>query len=314
MDARECPRESRHRDGKVAIHVIGAQSCTAIIERDIMYSSNELYANRKLSEGFPDLNQLAHRAFSHSVLSRVDETQRLDRMFTYLGRLIEAKTSRNIVVLGCGPHPEPIACLVKMGHKVIGIEPIESFVETAGQFLGDSAKILRGSAESIPLPDSSQDIVVFEAVLEHVDSIPKSLNEIYRVLAPGGVLYLETRNRHQFSIKGKNGEFNIPFYNWFPRLVQECYVFKHLHYEPGLANYTERPAVHWLSFADLCSRGRDAGFSQFYSILDLIRSSDPSITKSWLRRTLLPYIQRNPWIRAIALTQVGGWIAMLKRN
>ena len=47
-------------------------------------------------------------------------------------------------------------------------------------------------------------------------------------------------------------------------------MFQMLHYEPQLANYNARPAVHWFSFPDLCRLGREAGFAQFYSPLDLI--------------------------------------------
>jgi hypothetical protein len=96
--------------------------------------------------------------------------------------------------------------------------------------------------------------------------------------------------------------------------VKEGYVFQHLHYRPELANFSSRPAVHWLSFADLCSRGRDAGFSQFYSPLDLMRIEDQIIQRSALRKFVLPRIQSNPWLRALALTQVGGSIFMMKRT
>lgn len=279
-----------------------------------MKDVKDIYKDRKLDEGYPNLDQLAHECFSHNVTLRSDETPRMERLFTYLGRLVDLDVRRKIVVLGCGPHPQEALILSNKGYKVVAVEPVQSFVETAGVYLGDSVTVIQGTAEAIPLPDGSQDVVVFESVLEHVDSIPHSLEEIYRVLAPGGVLCISTTNRHHFSLNGSNGEFNVPFYNWFPRLVKESYIFQHLHYNPKLANYTQRPAVHWLSFADLCSRGRDAGFAQFYSIVDLLRISDPSITKSRLRRALLPLIQQYPWLRSLALTQIGDSIFMLKRK
>ncbi len=279
-----------------------------------MKDVKDIYKDRKLTEGYPSLDQLGQEWFSHTVTSRPDDTPRIERLFMYLGRLVDLNACRNILVLGCGPHPQQALILRNKGFKVVGVDPVQSFVETARIYLGDSVTVMRGAAEAIPLPDSSQDIVVFENVLEHVDSIPHSLEEIYRVLAPGGVLCVSTTNRHHFSLTGSNGEFNVPFYNWFPRLVKESYIFQHLHYNPKLANYTERPAVHWLSFADLCSRGRDAGFAKFYAIVDLMRSSDPSIVKSRLRRALFPLIQKNPWLRSLALTQIGHVIFMLKRR
>jgi len=278
----------------------------------------DIYKDRKYADGSPNMAQLAHNFFSNSVASRPDDTPRVERLLMYLGRLIDLSESRKILVLGCGPLPQVAQILINKGYKVVGVEPVLSFVETAREYLNDSASVIQGCAESIPLPDCSQHIVIFESVLEHVDSIPHSLEEIYRVLTPGGVLWLSTTNRHHFSLKGLNSEFNVPFYNWFPRLVKECYIFQHLHYNPKLANYTERPAVHWLSFADLCSRGRDAGFSRFYARMDLMRLSDLCISKGLLRRAflplLLPLIQQNPWLRSLALTQVGDAIFMLKQK
>jgi SAM-dependent methyltransferase len=282
--------------------------------RVFVKAADDIYKCRNLSEGYPNIAQLAHEAFSRAATSGPDDTPRIERLFTYIGRLIDLNLRRRIVVLGCGPHPQPAQILIDKGYTVIGVEPVRSFVETARMYLRDSSLVIQGAAESIPLPDSSQDVVVFESVLEHVDSIPHSLGEIYRVLAAGGVLCLTTTNRHRVSVNGTNGEFNVPFYNWLPRLVKESYIFQHLHYNPRLANYTVRPAVHWLSFADLCSRGRDAGFAQFYAVVDLMRLSDPSIATSRLRRTLLPLIQQRPWLRSLALTQIGHMIFMLKRR
>src|SRR6266487_6450083 len=66
-----------------------------------------------------------------------------------------------------------------------------------------------------------------------------------------------------------------------------------------------RPAVHWFTFSRLCVLGRDSGFGQFYSPLDLLKEEDPIIAGKWWRRLLLRPLQRNPWLRALALTQVG---------
>lgn len=152
-----------------------------------------------------------------------------------------------------------------------------------------------------------------ESVLEHVDSPEKSLAECYRVLELGGALFVYTTNRWKFHWRGFNGEYQVPFFNWFPRIVQESYIFQALHYRPELANYNARPASHWFSYSDLCRLGRSAGFGQFYSMIDLVCMSHPMIAGKRLRRLLLNKIRYNPWLRALALTQSGGSIFMLKR-
>jgi len=281
--------------------------------------SADLYAERKLSEGFPDLERLAFEQFVTSQRAKPDDTPRVEWLLRLLGRLIDLAGKQTICVIGCGPVPQPIRILRSMGYSVTGVEPVPLFVKAAGEYLNDSAAVVQGAAESIPLPSESQDLVVFDNVLEHVESPLVSLTEIFRVLKPGGVTYLTTTNLHRFSVTGENFEYNVPFFNWYPRLLKESYIFRHLHYEPRIANYTERPAVHWFSFADLCAVGRLAGFAQFYSPLDLRTRADARGSRNPIKRWMLggwplSAVQRNPLLRSLALTQLGGEIIMLKRR
>ena len=280
----------------------------------------DLYDSRKLSTGYPDLEQLAFDHFVRTQTAKADDAPRIERILQALGRLITLDGNQTICVIGCGPVPQPIRIMREKGYTVTGVEPVPLFVKAAGEYLDDDSVVIQGAAESLPLPNESQDLVFFDNVLEHVESPLLSLSEIFRVLKPGGVTYLTTTNRHRFSPVGRNWEYNVPFFNWYPRLVKESYIFRHLHYDPSIANYTERPAVHWFSYADLCSVGRMAGFAQFYSPLDLRSLSDAessgSSLKRWLfsRPWILHAIQRNPLLRSLVLTQIGGQIIMLKRN
>ena len=278
----------------------------------------QLYAERKLSQGYPDLERLAFEQFVATQSAKPDDTPRVERLVRLLGRLITLDGHQTVCVIGCGPVPQPIRILRGMGYTVTGVEPVPLFVQAAGEYLGDANAVLQGAAESIPLPTASQDLVFFDNVLEHVESPVLSLSEIFRVLKPGGITYLTTTNRHRVSFVGANFEYNVRFFNWFPRLLKESYIFRHLHYEPRIANYTERPAVHWFSFADLCAVGRLAGFAQFYSPFDLRTRRDAASVRNPIKRWLLggwplEAVQRNPLLRTLALTQIGGEIIMLKR-
>ena len=51
------------------------------------------------------------------------------------------------------------------------------------------AEFIIGSAYSIPLPNNSVDIVICSEVLEHLHEYNDAINEIYRVLKPGGKFY-----------------------------------------------------------------------------------------------------------------------------
>jgi SAM-dependent methyltransferase len=185
-------------------------------------------------------------------------------------------------------------------------------VEAAREYLDHPDRVREGTAERLPLADCSQPLIFCESVLEHVTSVTRSLDEMYRVLVPGGIAFITTTNRQRLSPTGKNDEYRVRCLQWLPDVVKECFVFHHLHYDPRLANHAMLPAVHWFSYADLCKLGRRSGFAHFYSMLDLLRAEDPSVQRGWIKRRLLNRVQRNPWLRAAALTQVGETILMLK--
>lgn len=281
---------------------------------------DKLYANRKLAQGYPGLERRAFEWYTNALeeLDKLRPGERsayVDRLFTRLDRLVGLDRIKDVLVLGCGPRPLLAEALIRKSYNVVGVEPVPSLARSAAKYLGSSDNILQGSAEEIPLPSNSQDLVISESVLEHVDSPIKSLNEIFRALRPGGLTFISTTNRHRISLKGDNGEYNLKYFNWLPGIIKESFVFHHLHYEPSLANYSLRPAVHWYSYADLCKLGRQAGFHQFYSVLDVTEYDAPSIAKSRIRTLLLNKVKFNPWLRALALTQIGGdGIFMLKRD
>ena len=279
---------------------------------------DKLYKNRKLAQGYPGLERLAFEKYiailDELEKERSDERLLIEKLLAWLDRLVNLGELKNVLVLGCGPRPLSIKVLIQKNYDAVGVEPIPSFMNSARKYLGSPDRILEGSAEEIPLPSNSQDLVICESVLEHVDSPTKSFDEVFRILRPGGVAYIVTTNRYRISLKGDNGEYNVRFFNWLPDTIKESLVFHHLHYDPSLADYTLRPAVHWYSYADLCKLGRQAGFHQFYSILDLLELDDPSIAKSKVRRFLLNKLKFNPWLRALALTQIGTPMFMLTRR
>jgi len=292
-------------------HSLTSVSLSPKAKRD--QSPRTLYDRRRLSQGFPGMDRLALEKFTATLSLQPDETPRLETLLSRLDRLVDLGEGKRIAVVGCGPKPQAIRLLVEKKFKVVGIEPIPLFVASAREYLVDDSLVLEGMAESMPLPDASQDVVFCDSVLEHVVSPVKSLAEMYRVLAPGGIAFITTTNRLRFSAAGRNGEYVYRYFNWLPRLVKECLVFHHLHYDPTLANYSEFPAVHWFTYADLCALGRGAGFAQFYSLIDLLDDSDATIRGSRIKRWMVSRIKYSPWLRALVLTQRGDSIVMLKR-
>lgn len=274
-----------------------------------------LYRERRLGAGYPNLEATSSDYFTTSLEADTTRAAHVHYLWAMLGRLIDIDSVRTISIVGCGPRPETARLLLERGYAVTAVEPVRGYVDRARSFLdAANAAVLLGSAERLPMDDECQDIVLMESVLEHVDSPTLALQEAFRVLVPGGVVFVTTTNQLQLSSAGRCAEFNIRFFNWLPALVKESYVHEHLHYRPELANYAPRPAVHWFTYARLCALGRTAGFGRFYSHLDLLQPDDRSVRARPLKRRALPWVQRRPWLRALALSQVGGTIFMWKRD
>jgi len=109
---------------------------------------------------------------------------------------------RTVLDLGCGGGFMAEA-LSKRGATVIGIDPTEAAVAAAKAHadkagLGIDYRV--GNGEAIPLADCSVDCVVCVDVLEHVANVDRVIDEIARVLKPGGLFLFDTINRTMLAV------------------------------------------------------------------------------------------------------------------
>lgn len=104
----------------------------------------------------------------------------------------------DIIEIGSGIGGLAVAMARLGNHHVTGIEPEESAVKASSlrtqKYANIQAGFIRGYGEKIPLPDNSFDLAYTQSVLEHVADVPKVIAEAYRILRPGGVVYIETPN------------------------------------------------------------------------------------------------------------------------
>jgi 2-polyprenyl-6-hydroxyphenyl methylase/3-demethylubiquinone-9 3-methyltransferase len=104
---------------------------------------------------------------------------------------------RTVLDLGCGGGFMAEA-LAARGADVIGADVSRGAITIAGRHAasqGLAIRYLAASGEHLPLPDRSVDCVVCVDVLEHVRSLDRVLDEIRRVLRPGGLFFFDTINR-----------------------------------------------------------------------------------------------------------------------
>lgn len=82
-------------------------------------------------------------------------------------------------------------------ESFILLDPSEDQLKTAQQKLShpEKAEFVIGSAESIPLPDASCDVVLSTRVFHYIADPRRAIREIRRVLVPGGYCILEIPNK-----------------------------------------------------------------------------------------------------------------------
>ena len=119
-------------------------------------------------------------------------------MLTFDLNKYKLNTGGIMLDVGCGEGDIFLALCNKNPHmKCIGLDMDKKSLEKAEEgyayfkSLSEAgAEFLLGSAYSIPLPDRSVDIIICSEVLEHLHEYSDAINEMHRVLKPGGKFYV----------------------------------------------------------------------------------------------------------------------------
>jgi SAM-dependent methyltransferase len=124
------------------------------------------------------------------------------------------------LVLDIGTGSGGIAAALAEQHRVISVDVVDQRVTTEGYSF-----LLAG--DSLPFRDGVFDVVVSNHVIEHVPDQERHLEEIARVLRPGGVCYLATPNR----IWPREPHHRVWLIHWLPprwfaAILRRCGAFR----------------------------------------------------------------------------------------
>lgn len=103
---------------------------------------------------------------------------------------------RNVLVAGCGLGHEALRIRQDLGAPVTGVDVEQQWDADFGKGTSDFT-LLEGSILSLPFANDTFDVVFYHHVIEHVSDPAQSLDELRRVLVPGGLIYIGTPNRHR---------------------------------------------------------------------------------------------------------------------
>src|SRR5216684_2051919 len=107
--------------------------------------------------------------------------------------------------------------LVARGARVFGIDVNTPLIAEAGRTC-PQASFCSADASHLPFAPHSFDAVVMLEVIEHVGEETPALDEIRRVLKPGGLLFLSTPHTGPFAFLD-TFNFRVKFIRRYPRLT-----------------------------------------------------------------------------------------------
>jgi len=187
--------------------------------------------------------------------------------------LVNSSKQFKVLDLGCA-QGETLIALCDVGYDAYGVEPYRPAIDEAhklGQKLGYTFTIRYGRAEEIPYDTGLFDIVLAISVMEHVEDLELSLNEIYRVLKPGGVFWFNSAS----SMSPLQNEIALfPFFGWYPNKLKIYIMNWAKNNKPELVGGTQHPAIHWWTPWKARKKLNHAGFIKVWDRWDMVNISD----------------------------------------
>lgn len=115
---------------------------------------------------------------------------------------MKIKTGESILDLGCGTGQQAVhvAGIIGPSGRIVGIDPSSERIRIAQQKIKDTnpgnIRFMTGQAENLSIvPENSVDHVYFCSSFHWVDDKKTALNEVFRVLKPGGTVGMTTPER-----------------------------------------------------------------------------------------------------------------------
>ncbi len=193
-------------------------------------------------------------------------------------------TSLRILDIGCGPGNLGFFCQIPAEYKLFGVDLWPHQLRQAAEKSAYEALFQVNLVDGVPFVSESFDIIVCNEVLMYLPNASAMLKELYRVLVPGGKLFV----------------YN-PI-NWFPRLHS---LLK------GLTRkiYQERKAIslevqsNWKD----SERANRITYYSFQSLLEQIRSVNFQVTEVTgfrlfrNRIRLMTRLENFDWYRRLCL-------------
>jgi SAM-dependent methyltransferase len=137
-----------------------------------------------------------------------DRTDQIDE-YLNLFRPFVSFTDKTVLEIGCNKGYLMNTFLKHERFTAIGADIDGSALQVAREAYGEKIKFIQTESTSIPLPDASIDIIYTIDTVEHLSKIREIFTEAYRILKPGGMMFVHFQG--WYGPYGSHLEDIIPF-------------------------------------------------------------------------------------------------------
>lgn len=161
------------------------------------------------------------RTFPEAVYSVQGREKKARTMLAVLKALLQVDL-KTLSVLDLGASAGIISnALADFFGKVVGVDIDREAIAFARQnFQRSNLRFLLADAMDMPFPNDAFDVSICAHIYEHVPDPHRLMDEIHRVLKPGGVCYFAADNR----LALREPHYNLPFLSLLPRSLSHLYL------------------------------------------------------------------------------------------
>jgi SAM-dependent methyltransferase len=155
------------------------------LETDPIVLKGQTMTNSIESVAMPNAAELAQRHWNEKPLYLEESERYLAYPWLYEAAEFRNHSGERVLEIGCGAGCDLLQ-FAKHGAIAAGIDITPEHIRLARERIGDLGEVLHGDGKNIPFPDESFDYVYSHGVLHHIDQPRRMVEEIFRVLRPGG--------------------------------------------------------------------------------------------------------------------------------
>ncbi|MBL1140649.1 MAG: class I SAM-dependent methyltransferase [Proteobacteria bacterium] len=162
-------------------------------KKESISNNSSSFEGSEISEFFDEMSHGRNEKINANPIVDYEQNVRSEIVLNYLS----PKSGDKILDIGCG-NARDIAYILEQGAEIIGIDISEGMILEAKKDLEKlgykNVTLEVGDATNLAYADNQFDKVLCSEVIEHIPNADKALNEMWRILKPGGHLILSTPN------------------------------------------------------------------------------------------------------------------------